>query len=139
MAYSIEWYIENEIIYIHYSGVVTADDMRDTIVIGNDLIEKSSRPLVHAIIDVGDITEPVSPKESLLIAREVGMHPRTGWTILLRERSVIIRIGVMFGTSLFKARSRAFGTIKQAESFLKEADPTLSWNRVNRSVVANQS
>ena len=135
MPYSIDWYIEEEIIYTRYFGVVTADELRQSLLDGRSLIENSPRPHVHTLTDVGDVTQPVSPTESLRVIREVGSHERSGWNIILREQSILIKMGVAFGTSVLKSRNKAFDTLEEADAFLKEYDPTLNWERADRSIV----
>ena len=95
------WYIENEILYTHYSGVVTVDEVRECLTLGKNMIENSPQPLVHSITDIGDVTEPLKPQKSLEVVREVGIHERTGWNIILREKSILLKIGIAFGTSVF--------------------------------------
>lgn len=99
------------------------------------MIDGSSHTLVHVIADVGDVTKPISPKEALDVVREVGSHPRTGWNIILRERSLLVKIGVAFGTSIFKSRNRTFDTIEEVNAFLAEKDTKLNWDNVNKSLI----
>ena len=131
MPYSINWYIENEIIYIHYSGTPTYDEFRDAILTANDLIEGSSRILVHIISDLGDVTQIPSSKDALKLAREVGAHERVGWTIFIRETSALTKMMVAMFTSLTKVRTRSFNTIDEAINFLENMDPNLNWEKVN--------
>lgn len=133
--YSVDWYIENEIIYVHYTDGLTIEGLRESIMATQALIESSPRPLVHIINDVGDVTDPISPKDSLDVIRDVGTHPRAGWTIILRESSFLLKLGIAFGTSVFKMRNRTFNTMEETEAFLKEMDDTLSWDKVNKSVI----
>jgi len=135
MPYSIDWYIENEVVYIHYSGETAPDELRDSLLTIIKMIDGSSHTLVHVIADVGDVTKPISPKEALDVVREVGSHPRTGWNIILRERSLLVKIGVAFGTSIFKSRNRTFDTIEEVNAFLAEKDTKLNWDNVNKSLI----
>ena len=135
MSYSIEWYIENEIIYVHYSGTTTVDDMRNAMTTTKSMIDESPRQLVHVISDVGDVIETLAPKDALKVAREVGTHPRAGWSIVLREQSVVMKIGIMFGSTVLQMRNRAFDTMEETVAFLKTMDTTLNWDHVNQSVL----
>jgi hypothetical protein len=139
MPYLVNWYIENEIIYVYASGVTDGDDFRELLLTMQRFIDSSPRSLVHSITDVGDIDQSVPIKESISILREVGLHERLGWSINLREKSGFVKVGVAIGTSLFKLRTRSFKTLEDAEAFLKEIDPTLSWDRVDRSVLESRS
>ncbi len=130
MPYAVSWYIENEIVYAHYSGVTTPEELRDSLILIKEMIERSSRQLVHVISDVGDVTQPVSPMESLGIIRKVGTPSQAGWMLVLREKSVVIKLGVALGTTVFKSRNRMFDSIEEATAFLKDMDTTLSWDKV---------
>jgi hypothetical protein len=135
MPYSLDWYIENEIIYASFSGVLTATDGRESLLGMIEMTESSPRPLVHIIADTGAVIQAASPKESMTVLREIKPHPRTGWTIMLHEKSILIKMGVMFGASLFKSRYRTFDSLVDARNFLTSMDPTLSWDRVNQTLV----
>jgi hypothetical protein len=135
MPYTVKWYIPDEIMYVHYTGVTTAEELRECLLQMRSFIESSPRELVHAISDVGDIVEAVPLKDSMKIVRDVGHHPRGGWTISIREKSVLVKMGSALGSSLFKLRFRAFDTLDQAVDYLKFVDESLSWDKVNQSVV----
>lgn len=134
MPYSIDWYIENEIIYMHYSGKTTADELRECLLTIKAMIESSPRHLVHIITDVGDVTEPIKPQESVEVVREVGNHDRAGWNIVLRENSIIMKMLIAFGTSLLKMRTRAFDTVPEMEEFLSQQDTEIHWDKANKSL-----
>ncbi len=134
MSYAVSWYIENEIVYVHYAGVTTADELRESLIKAKAMIEQSSRQLVHVLTDVGDVTEPLGPMESLRIIREEGSHSRAGWQIILREKSVIMKMGIAFGTSILKSRTRTFNTLEESDEFLRQMDDSLSWDKVNISL-----
>ncbi len=71
------------------------------------------------------------------VVRQVETHPRSGWSITLREKSVLIKMGIMFGKSVFKLRNRTFNTLQEAKEFLKQMDATLSWDRANHALLAH--
>ena len=137
MPYSVDWYIENEITYTHYSGVTTADELRASLMQVQNLFSSSPRPLVHSIIDVGDVVEAVALKDTLSIMREVGNPPQAGWSITIREKSMLVKMGAALGASIFKLRYRSFGTLDEGVALLKEMDQTISWDKANPSVVAH--
>ncbi|MEZ4670887.1 MAG: hypothetical protein R3E39_23535 [Anaerolineae bacterium] len=138
MPFTSAWYIENEIIYMQFSGAVTLDDMRASIIEANRFIESSPRPVVHLLSDVGQVTKALNPKDSLAVARETKPHARAGWNIVLREKSVLIKVGVMVGSSVFKVPTKVCDTLEEAIAVLKKADTTLDWDRANSSVLADQ-
>lgn len=131
MPYSIDWYIPDEILFVQFSGEVTAEELRGCLKEAAEMIEQSPRVLVHVFTDVGDVTKPVPPMESLGITREVGMPENSGWQIILREKSVILKMGIAIGTSIMKMRTRTFNTIQEAEEFLRQVDNSLNWEKAN--------
>ena len=133
MPYSVNWYIPGEVMYVHYTGVTTVQELRECLLEMRAFMDSSPRHLVHAISDVGDIVEPVSFKDSMRVVREVGPHPRAGWTISIREKSLMVKMGSALGSSIFKLRFRAFATLDQAIAHLKFVDSELSWDKVNKS------
>ena len=135
MPYTIEWYIKDEIIYTYYWGAATPDELRECLRKTQEFIDTSPRDIVHIISDVGDVIEPVSLKESMAIVRDVGGHPRAGWTISIREKSMMLKMGAALGSSIFKLRYRAFSTLDQAILHLKYFDPRLSWDKVEPKFV----
>ena len=135
MPYSMNWYIPDEILYIHYSGVTTIEEMRESLLEMKRLMDSSPRNLIHAISDVGDITQSVPLKDSIKIVREVGQHARAGWTIVIREKSIIIKMQSALATSIFKLRYRTFDTMDQALAHLKVSDAELNWDKADPSVV----
>ncbi len=138
MPYDARWYIENEVIYLHYYGAMDAEDLRAALMEHKSLIENSPRSIVHVINDVGDVTVPVPLKDSLRIVREVGGHVRSGWSLTIREKSIIIKMGAALGASVFKMRYRAFDTLEQALAHLKLVDESIHWDKVNSDVVKDK-
>ncbi|MEZ4671878.1 MAG: hypothetical protein R3E39_28575 [Anaerolineae bacterium] len=137
MPYSINWYIENEVAFTRYWGVVTEEELRDSLLKLKELIDASPRHLVHNISDSGDISEAVPMKQALPIVRDIGGHERAGWSFTIREKSTIVKMASALGASLFKLRYRSFTTFDEAKAYLKEMDQTISWDRANPDVIAH--
>lgn len=137
MPYKIDWYIKDEVIFSEYSGVITADEVRGAMAAVNSLTENSPRSLVHVLIDVGNVTQSLDPKQGITTLRETPPHPRSGWSIIMREHSIFAKMLIMFGASIFKARTRSFDTLEEAIRFLKEMDSTINWEQADHSLVAN--
>jgi hypothetical protein len=138
MACAIDWIIENEIILMRYHDIITVDELVKSLTTVKGMIDASPRSLVHMITDVGDITQGVPLTESVRIVRSVGSHPRSGWSITLREKSVVLRMGIALGRSMFKLRARTFDTLDEALDHLKRFDEQLHWDNLNHALVAAQ-
>ena len=135
MPYAIAWYIKDEILFVRFSGVLTGDDLRAYMKEAWSFVESSPRPLVHAINDVGDVVEPVSLIESLKVIRASEPHPRTGWSVNIREKSALVKMGAGFGSSVFKVRFKSVNTLDEAIAHLQFVDSALSWDKADASVV----
>ena len=132
MSFSADWYIKDEIIYTRYWGVTTPEDLRNCVLQTKILMDESPRSIIHVICDVGDVVVPVPIKETMRIIREVGPHPRAGWTLNIREKSTLVKMGSALGSSIFKLRFRAFSTLDQAIAHLKFFDSAISWDKVEK-------
>ncbi|MEZ4671877.1 MAG: hypothetical protein R3E39_28570 [Anaerolineae bacterium] len=137
MPYTVEWYIEYELVFARYLGAMTPDELHECLLKMKAFMDSSPRSIIHAISDVGDVVEAVSLKESLPILRAVGRHPRAGWSVSIRERSLLVKMGSALGASLFNLRYRSFGTLDEAITLLKEMDESLNWDNVKPSVTAH--
>lgn len=136
MPATISWYIENEIVYTHYTGGLTLTEFEEHISDAKDMLESSPRDLVHIIADVGDVEEALPLPDVLKAIRNFGQFPaNAGWFVILREKSLIVRLGFTMGTSLFKARTRAFNTMEETIAFLKEKDEAITWDKADESVL----
>ncbi|MCA9895875.1 MAG: hypothetical protein KC615_22980 [Anaerolineae bacterium] len=134
MPYSLDWFIPNQVIYCHYADAPTEEEIRLSIRTIIQMMDSSDSPYIHVITDTGDITKPLPPKKTLEISKEEGTHERTGWNLIIRERSALVKMGVAFGSILIKSQMRSFKTLEDAEAFLKSVDGLLNWDQVNSSV-----
>ncbi len=135
MPYQVNWYIENQIIYTHYSGIMSPDDLRESLQKCLQMIESSPREIVHAISDVGDVVEAISMKESLNILRETGTHPRSGWNFTIRQKSSMMKMVAAMGSSIFNLRYRTFDTLDESLRYLKDFDQNISWEQVDERFI----
>ncbi len=134
MPYSINWLIENELIYVHFSGIITVEELRTSLLRTRQFIDDSPRALVHSISDAGDVIEAVPMKDSMKVVREVGNHTRAGWAFTIREKSSMLKMASGLGASLFKIRYRAYDTLDEALQHLKSFDSAISWDKMDLSV-----
>jgi hypothetical protein len=135
MPYSVDWYIQDEIIYSRYFGALTPDELRECLILTREFIESSPRESVHTINDVSDVTESVALLDSLPIIREVGSHARVGWSFTLGEKSPLVKMGAAMGASVFKIRYKAFDTLDQVIEHLKFFDQNISWEKADEAVI----
>lgn len=135
MPNSSQWYIPNEVLFQRYWGVITLDDLEKGMLKSKEMIESSSRHLVHCILDVGDVTESLPLADSLKLVRKIGSHPRAGWQITIREKSLLVKMGSSFGRSLLNLRTRTFDSFDEAVAFLHDVDDTIAWENAEPAVI----
>lgn len=109
--------------------------MRECLLKMYAMIESSSRPLVHMVSEVGDVTKSVPLKEMLQVIRELGSPAQAGWGITLHEKSILVKMGSAIGASVFNSRFRSFNTLEEAFAHLRLVDETLSWDKIDQSVL----
>jgi hypothetical protein len=134
MPYSIAWLIPNEIIYIRFGETTSSEELYQCLMTVHTMMDSSPRPMIHVINDVGDVKVAMPYQESMKAVREAGPNARAGWTINIREKSLLVKMGTAFGSSLFKMRYRAFDSLDEAVSHLKQADETLHWENLDKSL-----
>jgi hypothetical protein len=139
MPFKINWLIENEVILKQYHGVITVDELQKSLFAANEMIAASPRPIVHVLSDVGDVTQGLPVAESVKTIRSVTIHPRAGWSITLREKSMLIRMSIALARSLLKARARTFETMDEALAHLRHVDRQLTWDNLNEALLATLS
>ena len=123
-----KWYIPEQIGYIRFYGEVLEDELRKFMDDGERMIDSSSRANVHFIIDLTDLTRPVSLAASIKLARERTKHPRSGWSITVGKQSSFTKfIGDVTG-QILNTRMRAFDTTQEALDFLRDMDETIDWS-----------
>ncbi|MCA9895877.1 MAG: hypothetical protein KC615_22990 [Anaerolineae bacterium] len=137
MPYSVNWLIPDQVIFAHFSGETTEDDLRGSLISVKDIIESSDNQYVHLITDTGDVTKAVPSHKALQILREIGTHDRLGWNLIIRERSPLVKLGVALTTVLNKSNTRSLDSLEAAETFLKKMDESLDWENTNRDIVAS--
>jgi hypothetical protein len=137
MNYSVDWLIENEIIFVQYSGPMNAVNLRISLQQVRELIEKSPRQRIHVITDVGDISRALPMSDAAKIVREFAVHPRVGWRIILRERSIFVKVGILLATAVFETQTKMFATLEEAQEFLTEQDPNISWHLMKKNLSAD--
>jgi hypothetical protein len=134
MPYSLDWLIPDEIIYIRYGATLSSEELYECLMTVHEMMDGSTRPIIHVINDVGGVEVAMPYKESMKAVREAGPNARAGWTINIHEKSLLVKMGTAFGSSLFKMRYRAFDTMDEAIAHLKHADETLHWENLNKDL-----
>ncbi|MCA9886405.1 MAG: hypothetical protein KC708_25705 [Anaerolineae bacterium] len=137
MPYSLDWFIPGQVIFAHFSGETTEDDLRGSLISVRDIIENSDNRYIHLITDTGDVTKSLPSHKALQIVREIGTHDRLGWNIVIREKSALVKMGVALTSVINKSNTRSLDSLETAEAFLRKMDDSLDWENTNRDIIAS--
>lgn len=123
MPVNLSWYIENRVIQIINEGQISDDDMLriDQPII--DLMNASSFPLVHMIVDNSKAT--YTPSVKTITQAKFPRHTKCGWVVLVGPANSFMKFVNAVVTNVFKTRNRMFDTFEEAVAFLNEVDSTL--------------
>ncbi len=122
MPTEIYWKIPQRVLYLHYIGHLTVDDVRDSIDQMRAHFEDGT-PLIHVILDIGD----VSGYPNLVELRHGLNYERSrkqGWTMFVGAEGIARFISSVLA-QLAGNRFRMFETADEAVAFLIDMDETL--------------
>jgi hypothetical protein len=124
VPYRVEWLVENRVIYMAASGVVTLDDIKNA---NKEIMAKleTGRPFVHLITDASRIEKnAIGLNDLLTVIRTIPSSPNLGWSIYVGKNK-IDRFFASVATQISKARNREFDNLQAAIDFLIENDDSL--------------
>lgn len=123
--YTIEWLVENHVIYtkvLHWDN----DDMVEAFRKVSNLVDTSNLPLVHTIWDGTEIeTYPTNLKLIHSALTPLTTNKKLGWMITVIDNPLIGFLA-QAGTSIFKVRYHTAKTLDAALDYLQERDPRLA-------------
>jgi hypothetical protein len=117
------WLIVNRIIYSHFEGEISHDDVVQFDQAMLTMLENAEQ-LVHSIGDLRQITKSAPLKDTL--SMKSMRHPNAGWGITIGAfENPLIRMLAAMTMAIAKARYREVSSLEEALSVLKQKDPTL--------------
>ncbi len=126
MPYNVEWLVEGRVMLVTLSGnldLEAIDRLTETM---TEYFNKGQPPLVHQIYDATSIGNfPTNIMEARKFAERYIRHPLVGWGMIITSNTTIKFIGAVV-TGIAKTRSRIFGSMDEAITFLAEMDSTVS-------------
>lgn len=138
MAYTIQWYIKKEVLFIKNTGEVLVDDLIGQLNETATYVDQSDRVLVHVVTDVSEVTKPLPMRDVAKVISNVKQHPRSGWVITVGETDIMLKFVSSVVRQLFKLRQQSFATVPEALAFLMERDPTINWTKADQSVLMTE-
>lgn len=133
--FSIEWYVEDQVLFVKHWGPTRADEVRLQMEMMNHQLDLSSAQSIHVIIDLSSVTRALSVKEFPKAFGSYKTHPKYRWTMMVGQKDPLVRFASTVATNLFRAPLRTFDTNEQAVEFLRSIDPEIDWTKANPLVL----
>jgi hypothetical protein len=125
MSIQISWLVENRIIYWLHTGDGTISNTKEADIEVIKLLEASSAPLVHIILDLQELKEMPSLADSIRAKYDFPKHPKNDWNIFVGMKDPLQKMIVSFMGNVFKMHSRLLENNIEALDFLQSIDSTL--------------
>ncbi len=125
MSIDIRWGVENHLIQTTLHGSMTLEELIQLTDRMLQLVDSSSHPIVHFMVDVRQIQTYLPLQEVIKLRPHLATHPGSGWLILISNNKTLTFISTLVNGT--KSRMRAFQTIEEALAFLRERDDTAAY------------
>jgi hypothetical protein len=126
MPHQHQWLIPNHIIIGRNMGDLTIEDIEDSTQALVNMLNSSSRPLVHVLIDLTELeSHPNKLKPLAESSKAIFNHPKLGWLLLYGNLNRFSKFLAQMFAQLSHIRFRIFTTDEEAIEFLKSVDVTL--------------
>src|SRR5688572_20135664 len=126
MSADVRWYLENRVIAVRLYGEVRAEEIEWIAQEMTRLIEHSSYTLVHALIDVQNITRV--PQNVGVVSRAsstIAGNKRLGWAVHYGTDNFLLKFLSTMVSQIFKVRFRLVASKALAIQFLQDQDVSL--------------
>jgi hypothetical protein len=133
--YSIEWYVEDQVLFVKHWGATQPEEVREQMEKMNHQLDLSTGQSIHVIIDLSAVTKALSVKDFPKAFAHFKTHPKYRWTMMVGQKDPLVRFASTVATNLFRAPLRTFPTNAEAVAFLKSIDPAIDWSKANQSVL----
>jgi hypothetical protein len=124
MPTEIRWHVPQRVIYVRFFDTMTMDAIIESMNTINQYFDEGI-PLVHIIMDVGDVTAYPSLTD-LARGLKYERNDKQGWSIYVGAQGVA-RFVASVTSQLSGSRFRMFDTLEEALAFLAEQDETLEF------------
>lgn len=133
MMHSWQWFIEDQVVYLHLEGDLLWDDYAEIQHKALHALHEATRPL-HLIVDLRMMSgKPARLFRQLRRLLDIA-HPTLGWIVVLtRMDAASFRQQLAYPDP--NLRIRRVAALADALRFLDKADPELSWVQLQSSVV----
>ena len=136
MAYNIDWYVENQVIYAKMVGEVTPQEFRTLLQSSALMIDEVEVGQVHIINDVSQL-EQMPNFAQIVQAIPKTPQPQMGWMLIVGETTPIKRFWGEAFARVSPIKYKRLDKLEQALAFLQKEDANIDWKNANPLLLAD--
>ena len=135
MAYSIDWYVENQVIYTRMVGEITPQEFRTLLQTSALMIDEVEVGEVHIINDVSQLGK-LPNFVQLIQAIPRLPQPQMGWMLIVGITTPIKRFWGEAFARVAPIKYKRVDKLEQALAFLQKQDANIAWKYANPPLLA---
>jgi hypothetical protein len=130
------WLLPGRIIYVHWSGQLTLDDLTAANHRTKTLLESGEAP-IHLIRDDSQLRPGTTPFSinQLVTAVNAIRNPVMGWAITIGKSAGHVTIATDLYCKVMRIRHHRAVCVEDALQFLQQVDPSLRIDQIDRNVL----
>jgi len=127
MPYNLWWEIEKQVLYVSYSGDMTANELSRAMQDIAAEMKLNGGPFVNMISDMRSVRRQLSLPEVLNVIRRFEGSEQMGCSLNVGDSNTILRFTTNVAGQVMGQRMRSFDTPEEAMAFLREVDSSIEW------------
>lgn len=135
MAYNIDWYVENQVIYARMAGEVTPQEFRTLLQNSVLMIDDVEVGEVHLIYDFSRL-EHLQNFGQIIQAIPKTPQAKMGWMIIVGDSTPIKRFWSEAFARVAPIKYKHLDKLEQAMAFLQRQDSNIVWKFANPLLLA---
>ncbi len=124
MPYQIEWLVPQRVISITFDKILTSAELASYDEDICQLLDTGAPQQIHLITNLEHLSQFPTLKQAQQL--KFVKHPNLGWSIIVGNKSTLLRAIITLVTTLFGNRLQWCNNHEQAIAFLQRIDKTLS-------------
>jgi hypothetical protein len=135
MAYNIDWYVENRVIYARMAGDVNPQEFRTLLQNSVLMIDDVEDGEVHLIYDFSRL-DLLQNFGQIVQAIPKTRQEQMGWMIMVGDSTPIKRFWSEAIARVALNKYKRLDKVEQALAFLQKQDPNIDWTLANPLLMA---
>jgi hypothetical protein len=126
MAVELSWHVRNHLIFVRLSGHITFHDLEELYRTTVRSMQASDAPMVHVLMDDGDITDFPKSIPELRNMMRWQEHHKLGWVVAYPNNNPLLNFIATVLSQTFGSRYRRVESLEDALTYLRDADLALA-------------